>query len=543
MRPHKRFFTALLAIAVACMFLVTFGCGGKKPPTHEADYDVIIIGAGMGGLSAGAHLAASGLKVLVLEQHHKVGGSTTNFTRGDFVFETALHEMAGGGPGREDRALFQLHKLCGVDEYVELYELPDFYRSIYPGGVDVTLGNTWDDWDSTLKENWPEEAEGIDEFHVLCSALMSDLMDLKFLFRQTGLKAFFTKMKVPMKQKTFMDWKDKTVQDLMDECFTDEELKAVVSQLWVYYGAPVPEESALLLMAATDGYLTDGIWHVMGTSQALSDGYAQLIQDLGGEVKTGNLVTEIIIEDGIAKGVVTEFGDVYTSRYVVCNTDPFQMIFDLIGEENLPGDYVEEVKNMRPANSLFGVYMGLNIDIAALGYDDTEILVNTSLDSVVVHDNMMSGNLSEGASTITIYSNYGDPIYAPPGKSVVVLHSYSDYNIWPKDQDEYLAMKEELAQELINLAATVIPELANPAYIEEMEIITPVTINEFTKNHVGSVYGFYMSPDQWEKVPNDTPIDNVFIASNWSQAWHGVSATQVNGWRAARLILDIEGIE
>ncbi|MBN1883134.1 MAG: FAD-dependent oxidoreductase, partial [Deltaproteobacteria bacterium] len=70
------------------MFLATFGCGGPKPPTHEADYDVIIIGAGMGGLSAGAHLAASGLKVLVLEQHHKVGGCTTNFTRGDFTFET-----------------------------------------------------------------------------------------------------------------------------------------------------------------------------------------------------------------------------------------------------------------------------------------------------------------------------------------------------------------------------------------------------------------------------------------------------------------------
>jgi len=543
MRSHKRFLTALLAVAVASMFLVTIGCGGKQPPTHEAEYDVIIIGAGMGGLSAGAHLAASGLKVLVLEQHHKVGGCTTNFTRGDFTFETALHEMAGGGPGKADRGLFQLHKLCGVDEYVELYELPDFYRAVYPDGLDVTLGNTWEDWDNTLKEQWPEEAEGVDKLHTLCSSLMNDLLDLKNLFRLHGAKAFFTKMKVPFKQKTFMEWNDKTLQELMDECFIDEGLKAVASQLWVYYGAPVPEETALLLMAATDVYLTDGIWHVMGTSQAMSNGYAQLIGDLGGEVKTGTLVTEIIIEDGIARGVVTEYGDVYTGRYVVCNTDPYQMIFDLIGEENLPNDYVEEVKNMKPANSLFGVYMGLNIDLAALGYEDTEILVNTSLDSVVVHDNMMAGDFENGASTITIYSNYGDPIYAPPGKSVVVLHAYSDYNIWPKDQDEYLAMKEEKAWELIDLAATVIPELANPAYIEEMEIVTPVTLNEFTMNREGVIYGFYMSPDQWEKIPNDTPIDNIFITSNWSQAWHGVGSSQINGWRAARLILDIEGIE
>ena len=68
-------------------------------------------------------------------------------------------------------------------------------------------------------------------------------------------------------------------------------------------------------------------------------------------------------------------------------------------------------------------------------------------------------------------------------------------------------------------------------------------MEEFTKNYQGSPYGFYMSLDQWEKIPNDTPIDNVFIASNWTQGFHGVGAGQVNGWRAARLILDREGIE
>jgi prolycopene isomerase len=367
------------------------------------------------------------------------------------------------------------------------------------------------------------------------------MFDLGDLFRMHGCQAFFTKMKVPFKQKTFYEWMNKTVQDLMDECFTSEELKAVVSQLWVYYGAPVPDATTIMFISATDSYLSDGIWHVKGTSQALSNGYAELIRDLGGEVKTGTLVTEIIIEDGIARGVVTEYGDVYTSRYVVCNTDPYQMIYTLIGEENLPKDYVEDIAGMKPANSLFGVYLGLNIDLAARGYDFTEALVNSTLDSVVEYDNMMAGDFANGGSTITIYTNYDDPIYAPPGKSNVVLHAYSDYNIWPKDQDEYLAMKEDKAWELISLAATIIPELANPAYIEEMEIITPVTLKEFTINEGGIVYGFYLSPEQSGKIPSNTPIDNVFIASNWSAPSHGVGP--FTGWMAARLILDIEGIE
>ena len=87
--------------------------------------------------------------------------------------------------------------------------------------------------------------------------------------------------------------------------------------------------------------------------------------------------------------VQTEYGDVYTSRYVVCNTDPFQMVFKLIGEENLPRSYVEKIKGMKPANSLFGVYLGLNIDLKKLGYTDTDIIYNKSYSSNEVYDKWM----------------------------------------------------------------------------------------------------------------------------------------------------------
>jgi len=85
--------------------------------------------------------------------------------------------------------------------------------------------------------------------------------------------------------------------------------------------------------------------------------------------------------------------------------------------------------------------------------------------------------------------------------------------------------------------------LANPDNIEEKDAFTPHTIKRYTMNKGGIVYGFYLSPDQWQKIPNNTPIDNVFITSSWSQAWHGVASAQVNGWRAARLVMDSEGIE
>jgi all-trans-retinol 13,14-reductase len=533
----SRIKTALI-ILVSFSLLVATGCGSPEKPSGKAQYDVIIVGGGMAGLSAGAHLASKGLKVLLLEQHHKVGGCATNFTRGDFTFEVALHELAGGG-------LFQLMDLCGVKDKVELYQLPDLYRSVFPGEttVDVTMPSNWKGWDNTLKAKWPEESEGVDKLHRLSSQVFADIMDIKYLFRYSGAKALFKTLAVPIKHPELVKWSKRTLQELLDYCFKGEDIKAVASQFWVYYGAPIPDEIALLTLAANEVFLTEGAWHVKGTSQALSNAYAERIRELGGEVKTGTLVTKVIIENGLATGVQTEYGDTYTGRYVICNSDPYQMVFKLVGEDKFPASYVKKLKKLKPANSLFVTYLGLNIDLKKLGYTDTEIFYNTSKDSVAVYNNMMKNDFKDGMVSITIYSNYGDPIYAPPGKSVVALLEFSDYDSWPKDRDEYQKMKEEKSQEIIDLAANVIPELADPKNIEVEEVMTPVTLQEFTMNYHGIPYGFYINLDQWKKIPINTPIDNLFITSSWTQSWHGVGSAQINGWMAARLIMDREGIE
>jgi all-trans-retinol 13,14-reductase len=529
---------AVLILTLSLSLFAANGCGPGEKSAAEPQYDVIIVGGGMAGLSAGAHLASKGLKVLLLEQHHKVGGCTTNFTRGDFTFEVALHELAGGG-------LFQLMDMCGVKDKVELYQLPELYRSIFPGEtvVDVTMPSNWEGWDNTLKARWPEESQGVDKLHRLSTEVFADIMDIKDLFRYSGPKKLLKTLSVPIKHPELVKWSKRTLQELMDYCFTNQDIKAVASQFWIYYGAPIPDEIALLTLAANEVFLTEGAWHVKGTSQVLSNAYAERIRELGGEVKTGTLVTKIIVEDGVATGVQTEYGDIYTGRYVICDTDPYQMVFTLVGKDNFPKSYVEKLEKLRPANSLFVTYLGLNIDLKKLGYTGTEIFYNTSKDSVAVYDNMMKNNFKEGMVSITIYSNYGDPIYAPPGKSLVCLLEFSDYDSWPKDREQYQHMKDEKAREIIALAANVIPELADPKNVDVMEVMTPVTLQEFTMNYHGIPYGFYIDLDQWKKIPINTPIDNLYISSSWTQSWHGVGSAQINGWMAARLIMDREGIE
>lgn len=524
-----------LIIIVTTLFIM--GCSIQQ----DTDFDVIVIGSGIGGLSAGAHLAANGLSVLVIEKNDRVGGCATSFRKGDFLFESSLHEMAGGGAGKNDRGVYKLLKISGVDRYVELYELPEFYRSVYPG-IDITLPSNWDGFKSELIKNWPDEAEGVEKFHSLCRELYSDMMELKNLFRYGPVKRFFTKIAVPFRQPTFYKWKDKSAQDLLDECFTSEQIKAVAGQLWVYYGAPLEDLTALMFMSATEVYLSDGVWHVRGTAQALSNGYAERIRDAGGTVLLNTMATKIVLNGKRAVRVQTADGSSYSSRYIVANTDPYQLVHRLIGTEHLPRSYVKKLNSMKQANSLFGVYLGLNIDLKERGYDDTEIIYNRSLKSRELNDSMMSGNIGDGMVAATIYSNY-DSIYAPAGKSNIVLAAYSDISHWTKDGESYQRLKEKKVDELILLASYVIPELADSKNILIKEGFTPVTIEQITLNRNGVAYGFYLSRDQWEKIPNSTPVKNIYIASNWTQTWHGMGSGQVNGWRAARLILDKEGIK
>ena len=92
------------------------------------DYDVIIIGAGLGGLTAGAKLAKEGMRVLLLEQHDRPGGCASTFTRRGFTMEVGLHEMDGLHPGDMKNRIFED---LGIFTQVEF--LPGCRQSVVKG--------------------------------------------------------------------------------------------------------------------------------------------------------------------------------------------------------------------------------------------------------------------------------------------------------------------------------------------------------------------------------------------------------------------------
>jgi prolycopene isomerase len=158
-----------------------------------------------------------------------------------------------------------------------------------------------------------------------------------------------------------------------------------------------------------------------------------------------------------------------------------------------------------------------------------------------MYDAMMEGRWRDGAVSLTFYSNLDPETYAPPGKSVLVLNSYSKMEYWPEPGEEYEKAKQDMVDQLLDLAENVVPGLRE--HIEVLEPMTPRTIQSFTLQHDGVPYGWEATPAQKMRMPNSTEIDGLFLAGSWTLPFHGVSVAQISGHKAARLILDEEDID
>ncbi len=516
------------------VWLGLVGCAaGTIPKDIPVDYDVIVVGAGMGGLSAACHLAAAGKKVLVLEQHYQVGGCATSFERGDYRFDAAMHVTSIGSG--ETGILLTLMKKAGIDDKVELVEINDLGRFVAPG-IDFVHPNGVKATVEALSEKWPKEKKNIERFYAMAGKMNKEIMEVRKLFMANPVAALFVKLAVPFRQRTLTRYYNSTLGEVLDEFFDDENLKAVVGQFWIYDGPPPSKLWALIYIVGYHTFLENRAWQFKGSSQALSNAYNDRILELGGDVRTGTLVTKINVDDeGRARGVEIEGGERFTSRYVISNADPFQTFFKLVGEDKSPRRLIKKIRSMRPNNSLAGVYLGLDVDHTFFGVDQYEIFYSASLDSGLLYENMMAGNYDEASITITISSVLDDAYYAPEGMPTVSIQTVSNYDNWPERGPAYEKMKAEMTEKLIDAAEHVLPGLRE--HIVEKVAMTPRTIESFTLNYKGVPYGWDFTVDQSDRLPLETGIGGLYLAGGWSWPSHSVAMTQLSGYLTSQLVL------
>lgn len=473
-------------------------------------YNIIIIGGGLGGLTAGAKLAKEGKKVLLIEQHSQPGGCATTFTRGDFILEVGLHEMDGPSPRDMKTRIFND---LDVFNNVEFLKVPEFYRFINDR-YDVTIDHEPEKTIETLNRLFPSET--------------------------IGIRSYFDQLTGPRKKPSGNMPPDISIGEFLDSIIGNDDLKLILLGNLGYFHDDPYSLSLAYYTAAQSSYYSGGASYIKGGSQKLSDYLAGYIKNHGGEIALNHLVTNIHVVDGKATGVSYRKKIPSGSQLITAEADEViannsvMAVPDMLPDE-YGGDLKKEISVLRPGASLLTVYLGFNRNLKELGnqYYSTACF-DSSIKSMADICKNNNGDLSERSF---IFVDYGqiDSALAPKGKSVGAICCVDYLKDWAGlDRNNYKAKKEKTIASFIDRLEKLIPGVK--AAIEYVDAGTSATVKRYTLNPEGAVYGFAQTPSR-KLFDSFKPIDNLHIASAWGRTGGGFSGVIIGGYLCAYNIL------
>ncbi len=490
-----------------------------------AEYDVVVIGAGNGGLTGALTLAKAGRKVLLLERHNVPGGCATSFVRGRFEFEVALHQLSGMGSDERPGPLRSVLGELGVLDKLEFVEMENLYRVVWPDTLDIILHAERAAIIETLQQRFPKEKEAIPGFFELVYGFSMEMIQGVF-FRDPAI----SKEKYPL----FFKYALTPTQKILDGFFEDPLLKALLGIYWSYLGVPPSRmpfgDFAIMFFA----YIEFKPYHLKGGSQSLSNALLDEFLMNGGEARFNCGAQKIDISNGRVKGVTTEHGDTVLTRYVLSNASILETYLNLMDPEEAPHNALEAYRSSTIGPSAFTIYMGFDCEPGDLGIQETTNFITTTTDM----DKTFSLWKTLEQQDVALFTCYdvADPEFSPKGASQAAFVSLQYAEPWylvPPHQ--YYDTKYRYADGMLKLAERVFPGIRD--HIEEMEVATPMTHLRYLGHPGGAIYGF----DQFAKdsayfMTSTSPVQGLYFAGAWAGSG-GFQPTLTSGRSSARAIL------
>jgi len=488
------------------------------------DYDVVVIGAGNGGLTAAAGLAKNGHNVLLLEKHNIPGGCATSFIRGRFEFEVALHQLSGLGfkdfPGPLRGVLTEL----GVIDKIDFIQQKNLYRIVVPGKMDINLKAERAAIEETLFEKFPAEKEGIKKFFDLVYAFSVEMISVLFMNDPEA-----SAEKYPLFFKLAL----KDTQVILDEYLKDPYLQGAVSIYWGYAGLPPSKLSFMDFAIMLWAYIEMKPWHIKGGSQAMSNALCDAFINYGGQVRFNCGAKKINVKDGNVKSVITDDGDEISTSFIVSNAGPITTLIDLIGAENCPADEMKKLNTRSIGLSAFTVYMGFDCNPGDIGIDKATNFICSTVDSDHAYQKMKTLDDAE-FSLLTCY-DVDDPDFSPAGACQASLVTLQYAEPWMSvPPAKYYDAKYRYAEKMIDLAQKVFPDIRK--HIEEAEPATPITHMRYLGHPGGSIYGSdHFTRETSMFINSRSEISGLYFAGAWNGAG-GFQPTLQSGASIARAV-------
>ncbi|MBW4553218.1 MAG: C-3',4' desaturase CrtD [Aphanocapsa sp. GSE-SYN-MK-11-07L] len=490
---------------------------------------IVVIGAGIGGLTTAALLAKRGYAVLLLEQAFIPGGCASSFKRRGFTFDVGATQVAGLEPGGIHQRIFSE---LGVD-------LPaatpcDPACAVYLPGETAPI-SVWRDPDRWRQER-QQQFPGSEPFW----QLLADLFRYSWAFQSRDPVIpprnlwDFGQLVQALRPDTLLTLPHtfSTVGDLLRSyrLAGDRRLRTFLDLQLKLYSQVDADQTALLYAATALGVSQAplGLSHLQGSMQVLSDRLVQALEQAGGKLLTRHSVEQIQVKNGQVSAVVIrnlKTGQTWTepAEQVVANVT-VQNLVQLLGEQ-APAGYRQRVDKLPTASGAFVVYLGV---------DQAAIPANCPPHLQFLYD--YDGPIGENNSLFVSVSHPGDG-RAPTGKATITASSFTDPQIWqtPEASERkrvYTAEAIARLRQFFDLS---------PAHVIHQEAATPLTFQRFTARHDGMVGGI------GQRVPtfgpfgfaNRTPIPNLWLVGDSTHPGEGTAGVSYSALTVVRQIAAI----
>ncbi len=258
-----------ILLVVSC-FAVS--CSNEQPapppcPAEATDcYDTVVIGAGGGGLSAAAGLAMGGEKVLIIEQHDKVGGYMSAFEREGYRFEVSLHAMDGL---KEGGVTYNTFEALDLLDRVKRVRLDPAYRSYFPG-ITIDVPADTEEYLAVLQKQFPEEKEGLRKLFDTLGEMNSSMECLMNLQNKKDVGSTLWRIA----KKPWMFWPvykywNTSATEMMNDYIHNQKLIAIFTQLVCFAGAEPDKVSGMFFGMMWNSYHFSDFTYFEGGSQAI----------------------------------------------------------------------------------------------------------------------------------------------------------------------------------------------------------------------------------------------------------------------------------